>query len=126
MSAGFLEHVNMTVSDPDEMAGLLVDLFGWHIRWQGEGKGGGRSIHVGNDTSYVVAYSQGGQMKASDSYRTPGGLNHIGVVVEDLDAVEAKVKAAGYTPVSHADYEPGRRFYFDGPDDIEIEVVSYA
>jgi hypothetical protein len=36
------------------------------------------------------------------------------------------VKAAGYTPFNHGDYEPGRRFYFDGPDNIEIEVVSYA
>jgi catechol 2,3-dioxygenase-like lactoylglutathione lyase family enzyme len=65
-------------------------------------------------------------MKAPDRYRTPGGLNHIGVVVEDLDAIEAKVKEAGFHPHNHADYEPGRRFYFDGPDDIEIEVVSYA
>ena len=48
------------------------------------------------------------------------------VVVEDLDGVEAKVKAAGYHPHNHGDYEPGRRFYFDGPDNIEIEVVSYA
>jgi catechol 2,3-dioxygenase-like lactoylglutathione lyase family enzyme len=126
MTAAFLEHVNVTVSDPRKVADLLVDLFGWRIRWQGEGKGGGLSIHVGNENSYVVAYSQGGQMKAPDRYRTPGGLNHIGVVVEDLDAVEGKVKAAGYTPFNHGDYEPGRRFYFDGPDNIEIEVVSYA
>ncbi|MEC7669548.1 MAG: VOC family protein, partial [Pseudomonadota bacterium] len=29
-------------------------------------------------------------------------------------------------PHNHADYEPGKRFYFDTPDGIEIEVVSYA
>ncbi len=27
---------------------------------------------------------------------------------------------------SHADYEPGRRFYFHDEDGIEFEVVSYA
>jgi len=53
-------------------------------------------------------------------------LNHIGVQVDDLDATEARVIAAGLLPFSHADYEPGRRFYFLDPDGIEYEVVSYA
>ena len=50
-----------------------------------------------------------------DSYTTRGGLNHLGITVDDLDATEARVTAAGFVPRSHADYEPGRRFYFDGP-----------
>ena len=58
-------------------------------------------------------------------YRHWGGLNHIGLVVEDLEAVETSVRAAGYTPHSHADYEPGRRFYFDDDNGIEFEVVAY-
>jgi catechol 2,3-dioxygenase-like lactoylglutathione lyase family enzyme len=53
-------------------------------------------------------------------------LNHIGVQVDDLDATEARVIAAGLLPFSHADYEPGRRFYFLDPDGIEYEVVSYT
>ena len=32
----------------------------------------------------------------------------------------------GYEPFSHADYEPGRRFYFLDRDGIEFEVISYA
>ena len=52
-------------------------------------------------------------------------LNHIGVEVDSLDAVEAKVVAAGLTPFGHDNYEPGRRFYFLDPDGIEFEVVSY-
>ncbi len=60
-----------------------------------------------------------------DSYTAPGALNHVGVVVEDLEATEARVVAAGFKPHSHADYEPGRRFYFDDADGIEFEVVSY-
>jgi hypothetical protein len=53
------------------------------------------------------------------------GLNHIGVVVYDLDATEAHVKSLGLKTHSHGDYEPGRRFYFDTPHDVEIEVISY-
>ncbi len=125
MATAFLEHVNITVSDPGKTAELLCHLFDWTVRWEGDGLGGGHSIHVGNENSYVVAYSQGGKMTGTDRYRTPGGLNHIGVVVDDIAAVERKVRAAGFEPFNFGDYEPGRRFYFDGPDNIEIEVVTY-
>ena len=47
-------------------------------------------------------------------------------MVDDLDAVEAKVVQAGYEPYSHADYEPGRRFYFNDADGVEFEVVAYS
>jgi hypothetical protein len=39
--------------------------------------------------------------------------------------IEQKVKSNGFTPYNYADYEPGRRFYFDLEEGIEIEVVSY-
>ena len=55
----------------------------------------------------------------------PGSLNHIGVEVDDLAAIEAKVLAAGLRPFGHDTYDPGRRFYFLDPDGIEYEVVSY-
>ncbi|MBX9731052.1 MAG: VOC family protein [Sphingomonas sp.] len=53
-------------------------------------------------------------------------FNHVGVQVDDLDAVEARVLAQGLTPFAHDDYEPGRRFYFFDPDGIEYEIVSYT
>ena len=33
---------------------------------------------------------------------------------------------AAMSPNSHQDYEPGRRFYFEDENGIEIEVISYA
>ena len=125
---GRLEHVNVTVADPDATAAMLCDLFGWKIRWQGTAIHGGRSIHVGSAEDYLAVYSgRDGRPPepAGDSYATRGGLNHLGVVVDDLDAVEAAVRARGYDPHSHADYEPGRRFYFREENGIEIEVVAY-
>jgi catechol 2,3-dioxygenase-like lactoylglutathione lyase family enzyme len=128
MTAGVLEHVNMTVKDPKATAALLCDLFGWHVRWQGPAIAGGFTVHVGSDDSFVAVYSgaTGKQGAPQDNYSQLGGLNHIGVVVDDLDAVEARVAAAGLKAHSHADYEPGRRFYFHDRDGIEFEVVSYA
>ncbi len=126
MTASMLEHVNITVSDPEKTANLLCTLFDWHIRWHGDAKNGGTTYHVGSDDSYVAVYAENNAEKPPyDSYHTRGGLNHIGVVVEDLDEVEARVQAAGLIPHLHADYEPGRRFYFDDNDGIEFEVVSY-
>ncbi|QEE35682.1 VOC family protein [Octadecabacter sp. SW4] len=125
-----LEHVNVTVADPRATAAVLQDLFGWHTRWEGSAINGGFTVHVGGDDSYLALYTgpAGGrdQVAADNSYLRRGGLNHIGVVVDDLDAAEVAVKAAGFTPHSHADYEPGRRFYFHEGNDVEIEVVSYA
>lgn len=87
----------------------------------------GYSVHVGNESSYLAVFSYGSPSEPSEeSYKVKGGLNHIAVVVDDLDAVEKRVVAAGYKPGTQFDYEPGKRFYFDGPDGVEFEVVSYA
>jgi catechol 2,3-dioxygenase-like lactoylglutathione lyase family enzyme len=122
-----LEHVNVTVADPDAAAAVLCDLFDWKVRWAGPGMETGRTVHVGDDASYVALFSYGEpEASRQESYRTRGGLNHIAVVVDDLDATELRVKRAGFTPGSHYDYDPGRRFYFVEANGIEIEVVSYT
>ena len=126
MSLGKLEHANITVSDPDGTAAILGDLFGWKVRWSGAAKNGGYTVHVGNDVDYLALYTPRDAVASGpETYGLRGGLNHVGVVVEDLDAAEARVEAAGFTPHNHADYEPGRRFYFHDTDGIEWEVVSY-
>jgi catechol 2,3-dioxygenase-like lactoylglutathione lyase family enzyme len=127
MKPGYLEHVNVTVSDPDATAALLARLFGWRVRWAGLSQSGGRSVHVGTDAAYVAVY---GPVQVEERPMAPGrfmgGLNHIAVVVDDLAEVEERVKAAGLTPFNHGSYEPGRRFYFYDGDGVEFEVVSYA
>ncbi len=123
-----LEHTNYSVKDARKTAAWMQDVFGWHIRWEGDAmNGAGYTVHVGTEDAYVALYShKSTQAPQDDNYQTVGGLNHIGVVVDDIDATEARVKAAGFTPGNHADYEPGQRFYFHDQDDIEYEVVSYA
>ena len=121
-----VEHLNITVSDPDKTAAWMYEVFDWPVRWQGPALGSGRSVHVGSEASYVALYcSNEATDAAPDSYHCLSGLNHIGVVVADLDLVEAQVRKAGFTPQSHADHAPGRRFYFKDHDEIEYEVVQY-
>lgn len=127
MTKSVLEHVNITVTDAEKTAAWLGDVFGWDIRWQGASKNGGHSIHIGNDAQYIVAYQPPVAVSdnaANDTQR--GWLNHIGVVVEDLDGTEARVRGAGFDAFNHGDYEPGRRFYFLDHDGVEWEVVSYG
>ncbi|HGG06285.1 MAG TPA: VOC family protein [Aliiroseovarius sp.] len=127
MTTSFLEHVNVTVSNPKATAAWLGDVFGWRVRWHGAAIHGGETYHVGDDDTYIAVYKPTTDpVEKGETHYMRAGLNHVGVVVDDLSAVEAKVKAAGFTPFNHGDYEPGQRFYFNDRDDVEWEVVSYT
>ena len=122
-----LEHVNLTVSNAEPTAKQLCTLFDWKIRWHGPAIDDGYTYHVGTDEQYLAIYSsplESGEQRGG--YAMVGRLNHVGVVVDDLDAIEQRVVEAGFKPFNHRDYEPGRRFYFLDDDNIEYEVVSYA
>lgn len=121
-----LEHANVTVADPHGTAKWMEKVFGWHVRWSGEAKNGGYTVHVGGENSYLALYTPRTPAgKAPESYGIIGGLNHLAVIVGDLDATEAAVRAAGFEPMNHGDYEPGRRFYFHDENGIEYEAVQY-
>ena len=127
MNESVLEHINLTVPDPQATADLLCELFGWHIRWQGDSIHGGTSIHVGGHGSYLALYRHQDQsVDAEPSYFRRHALNHVGIVVDDLDDVEKRVIDYGLVPHSHANYEPGRRFYFKDENKLEFEVITYA
>ncbi|HWD67426.1 MAG TPA: VOC family protein [Caulobacteraceae bacterium] len=125
MSTSRLEHVNVTVTDPERAAGLMEALFGWRVRWHGPARDGGRTIHVGSDDHYLALYTGRDLAYSAEDFAKGRPLNHIGVEVDDLDAVETRVIAAGLSPFNHGAYDPGRRFYFLDPDGIEYEVISY-
>jgi len=125
MTTGQLEHVNITVSDPQRSADLMRELFGWHIRWQGPSMLGGHTIHVGTDEQYIALYTDDDVKGTAAQFQKSKPMNHIAMTVDDLDAVEKKVAAAGLKPYGHDDYDPGQRFYFFDWNGIEFEIVSY-
>jgi catechol 2,3-dioxygenase-like lactoylglutathione lyase family enzyme len=122
MHSATIEHANLTVSDIERSSELFQKLLGWHERWRGPARDGGETIHVGDHRSYLALYTD---RRPHGRFAKGEPLNHIGVVVDDLDAAEAVVLDAGLEAFNHADYEPGRRFYFFDWDGIEFEVVSY-
>ncbi|MGP1282048.1 MAG: VOC family protein [Parasphingopyxis sp.] len=126
MTNARIEHVNITVTDPHRSADLMHELFGWEIRWEGPAMAGGHTIHVGSDEDYLALYTNNAVRNADPHFDKGKPFNHVGVVVDDLDAVERKVIAAGLEPFSREKYDPGERFYFFDWNGIEFEVVSYA
>ena len=126
MPIGSIEHANLSVTQPDRSADLFKSLLGWEERWRGKSQMGGETIHVGqpgNGATYMALYTSD---HVTGEYSKGEPLNHVGLLVDDLDAAEEVVLAAGLKTFSHDDYEPGRRFYFFDWDGIEFEVVSYA
>ncbi|SCZ49963.1 Catechol 2,3-dioxygenase [Epibacterium ulvae] len=123
----YLEHANVTVSNPEQTAAWMEDIFGWKIRWQGDAMESGHTIHIGSETSYVALYApDASPTNGPRSYDTRGGLNHLALVVDDFEDTRAKVIAAGFTPGDIHSYEPGQRFYFKDDNNIEFEVVHYG
>ncbi len=122
MPKGKLEHVNISVTDPERSAALLQSLLGWKERWRGDSMMGGHTIHVGDSHDYIALYTN---TNVKGEYSKGHPLNHVAFTVDDLDAAEKIVVDAGLEPFGHDDYEPGKRFYFFDWDGIEFEVVNY-
>ena len=122
MALGRIEHVNLTVSDIHRSAQFFKSLMGWEERWHGPAINGGESIHVGESDTYLAFYTDG---KAHTGQQKGVPLNHVGLVVNDLDRAERIVREAGLEAYGHDDYEPGKRFYFFDWDGIEFEIASY-
>lgn len=123
MPQGRIEHVNLTVTDIERSAAFFEMLLGWRRRGRGAAMNGGETIHLGEDKTYLALYTDRGDHAGQRKGRP---LNHVGLLVDYLDAAEAIVRAHGLKPWGHDDYEPGRRFYFFDWDGIEFEMVSYA
>ena len=130
MALGRIEHANLTVTQPERSAEFLKKLLGWEERWRGKSQLGGDTIHVGepeNGATYIALYTNE-DVQADRERRFCKGdpLNHVGLLVDDIDAAERVVESAGLEATSHGDYEPGKRFYFTDWDGIEFEVISYT
>ncbi|CAN5902212.1 VOC family protein [soil metagenome] len=129
MTGTLLEHINITVRDIDRSTRfLLTALADWRVRGGGHMDWFGKSIawqHVGGDRFYV-ALQGGGEGEVTDWRSLRLGPKHVGLVVPSVDAVVARLAAAGY-PLDHWGGEtPGRRsVYVVDPDSVQFEFVEY-
>ena len=77
--------------------------------------------HIGNSTCYIALTERAGAESMKD-------LRHIGVVVDDVEALMSRLSAAGYEPAddSALDSHPHRRrvYYIDG-NGLDWEFIEY-
>jgi catechol 2,3-dioxygenase-like lactoylglutathione lyase family enzyme len=119
-----LEHVNLTVSDLDRSTAFYCDLLDLRVRWKGPIGDGLEGAHVGADHHYLALFQAAQEGKVALDYARPG-LNHVGFVVDDLDAARGRAERLGATVHHEASYDPGRRIYLLDPDGHEVELVEY-
>ena len=127
-----LEHANMTVASIDESVRFLSLVFPEsRVRGGGAIHGDperGRWVHFGDDEHYIALQENLPHTARQDVTYANDGINHLGFVVEGLDDIQARLKAAGYemTPVSVMTGHPYRRraYFFDG-NGVEWELVEY-
>ncbi len=126
----YLEHANITVSDLDATVEFYKTAFpSFKIRGGGtqplEGGGFKRWLHFGTDETYV-ALSELPLEKQPEKDYDKNGFNHIGFVVEDVNALAARMEEKGYKHTYPRQEEKYRiREYFGDPDGNEIEFVQY-
>lgn len=122
-----LEHVNITATDVDATVQFFQTAMPeLKIRGEGTGELCKRWVHLGTSTSYIAIEDRGVREAGPHvAYQHPG-VNHLGFVVADSEAVSRRLRAAGYREgESSLDHRFRRRYYFYAPDGIEVEFVGY-
>ncbi|MGR5064123.1 VOC family protein [Photobacterium sp. DNB22_13_2] len=122
----YVEHANITVCNIDLTVEFIqTALPSFAIRHCGQGDLY-RWCHIGTELSYL-ALQEVVERESVD--RTPyrdSGINHIGLVTDDIESVKARLLAAGYKENEMEASHPWRkRIYFWDPNGIEWEFIEY-
>lgn len=124
-----LEHANLTVPDIDAAIDFLKAVEpAFRVLHDAGDSGGYRWVHIGAGETYLAleepheAVADARMARRYADY----GINHIGLVVDDVDAAAARLAARGYREGHRAERHPARvRRYFLDAAGFEWELVQY-
>ncbi len=124
-----VEHVNLVVADiPATLTFLQTALPTWRVRGEGSSQWYGsprRWLHFGTDDSYITL-NDAGTGSNRDLRSLNVGLAHVGLEVDDVDAVRARLVQAGYEIATiGADHPHRKTIYFHDPAGFEFEFIQY-
>ena len=123
-----LELANLCVSDIEGMIKFLqTALPDFIIRHDETDNEGDRWVHIGNDQTYI-ALNNSTQKDSTDwaPYSGMPGGNHLGYMVDSVEQVRSRLRAAGYTESTVENNHPFRkRLYFYDPEGRDWEFVEY-
>ena len=123
-----LEHANLCVHDVDAVVRFLKTAFSdFQVRRDATEPDGSRWVHVGNNETYIALnQANPAEVRRGAPYKGRPGLNHLAYVVDDLEAVRARLRAAGYQDSTLPNAHPYRmRAYFYDPEGNDWEFVQY-
>jgi catechol 2,3-dioxygenase-like lactoylglutathione lyase family enzyme len=123
----YLEHLNLTVVDVDRTIRFLQTAMPeLEVRGGGTGEKCKRWAHVGTDATYISLEDRGAEGPGPHQPYVHPGLNHIGFVVNDVEEVRGRLRAAGYKSAKDEMGHPQRRrIYFYDDDNNEFEFIEY-
>ena len=131
MNPSRLEHLNVTLTDLDRATRALQAIVPhWSVRGTGlwdDGAGHSQAWrHVGDDFQYLALYeAPAGRALQASGPRS--AFNHLALVVDDLDAALARLRAIGI-PLDHIGGSTEHRrsaYVVIEPERLQIELVAY-
>jgi len=121
------DHAHLISPNPEAAAAFFVDKFGAAIKSSGTAPNGTSMVAVDffGSNIFIMGRPDKPAAGAADP-RSSYGLEHFGVVTDDLDAAVADLKARGVQFVQDiTNYRPGIRISFlKGPDNTIIELLE--
>ena len=124
-----IEHINITVPDIDAAISFLkIVAPDFEVRSDNKPADSHRWTHIGNDHYYFAlqeAHLDATPQKQLPSYKNYG-VNHVALVVANIEELEQKLVAAGYHKGIGTPKEKYRKraYYFDSAG-FEWELVEY-
>jgi catechol 2,3-dioxygenase-like lactoylglutathione lyase family enzyme len=123
-----LEHANLAVRNVDGMLRFIRTAFpDFRVRREGKTWQGARWVHVGSDATYLALVEASREAAEPwTPYAGRPGLNHLGYEVENVEALRARLREAGYMDSTVPNAHPHRRrVYFHDPEGNDWEFVQY-
>ena len=124
-----IEHLNMTVPDIDEAIKFIsIVAPDFKIRKDAQPSDSYRWTHIGNDKYYFAlqeAHLDAEPQKQHQTYKNYG-INHIALIVSDLESVVNDLENLGYSKgIDTPDEKFRKRAYYYDKAGFEWELVEY-
>ena len=122
-----MEHANLHVRHFDDAVRFLKTAFpDFYVRRESESDGL-RWMHIGTDETYIALNESNDDRSAGrEPYDGKPGFNHLGYEVDDVDALQKRLAAAGFRDSTYPNSHPHRkRVYFYDADGNDWEFVQY-
>ncbi|MDO6497860.1 VOC family protein [Photobacterium sanguinicancri] len=122
----YVEHANITIKDIDHTITFLQTAIPeFNVRHRGYNEAY-RWCHIGTQDSYLALQEVLDRTQVDRNPYVDIGINHVGLVIDDVDAAKVRLLAAGYVQNDLATDHPWRkRIYFFDQDGVEWEFIEY-